>query len=97
MSSREPENTEALRQEVRAWLRANLPKGWGTPAYVAPERLSREAHDFGKQWQKNFMMPDMRDSAFLRNMVASSAHQRRSALSVRRLDVPEHPNSRGDH
>jgi alkylation response protein AidB-like acyl-CoA dehydrogenase len=41
-----------LRQEVRTWLRQNLPKGWGTPEYVPPERGSREAYDLGKQWQK---------------------------------------------
>ncbi len=46
------EKLEALRQEVRTWIRKNLPKGWGTPEYVAPERGSREAFELGKQWQK---------------------------------------------
>ena len=52
MATDEKGKLEALRQEVRTWLRQNLPKGWGTPEYVPPERGSREAHDFGKQWQK---------------------------------------------
>ena len=30
---------ETLRREVRDWLRANLPKGWGTPEYVPPPYL----------------------------------------------------------
>jgi alkylation response protein AidB-like acyl-CoA dehydrogenase len=42
----------AFRQEVRAWLEANLPKGWGTLDYVPPPRGSREAHEFGKEWTK---------------------------------------------
>ena len=46
------ENLEALRREVRDWLRANLPKGWGTPEYVPPERYSRESHELGKEWTK---------------------------------------------
>jgi len=43
---------EAFRKEVRAWIRQNLPKGWGTPEYKAPDPLSREAHELGKWWQK---------------------------------------------
>ncbi len=52
MAEEEPGKLEALRQEVRAWLKENLPEGWGSPAYVAPERGSKEAHDLGKGWQK---------------------------------------------
>jgi alkylation response protein AidB-like acyl-CoA dehydrogenase len=43
---------DAFRREVRAWLKANLPKGWGTPEYTAPDAFSREAHELGKSWQK---------------------------------------------
>jgi alkylation response protein AidB-like acyl-CoA dehydrogenase len=43
---------ETFRREVRAWIRANLPKGWGTPEYKAPDPFSREAHELGKWWQK---------------------------------------------
>jgi alkylation response protein AidB-like acyl-CoA dehydrogenase len=46
------ENLEALRREIRDWLRANLPKGWGTPEYVPPPRYSRESHELGKEWTK---------------------------------------------
>ena len=52
MVSNESEKADALRQEVRAWLKANLPKGWGTREYVAPEPFSREAHELGKAWTK---------------------------------------------
>jgi len=51
MVSQEPENLQKLRQEVRSWLQANLPKGWGTPEYVPPAP-GREAHEFGKAWTK---------------------------------------------
>ncbi len=43
---------EAFRKEVRDWLKANLPKGWGTPEYKAPESFSRETHERGKWWTK---------------------------------------------
>ncbi len=52
MAAEEINKLDALRQEIRTWLRANLPHGWGTPEYVPPERGSKEAHDLGKQWQK---------------------------------------------
>ena len=52
IDSKGPAKAEAFRQEVRAWLRANLPQGWGTPEYVAPESFSREAHELGKAFQK---------------------------------------------
>jgi alkylation response protein AidB-like acyl-CoA dehydrogenase len=52
MADEEPGKLEALRQEVQAWLKENLPEGWGSPGYVAPERGSKEAHELGKQWQK---------------------------------------------
>lgn len=52
MAVEETGKLDALRQEIRAFLRKNLPKGWGTPEYVAPERGSKEAHELGKQWQK---------------------------------------------
>lgn len=42
----------AFRREVRAWLEANLPKGWGTPAFKMPEPFSDEIHALGKWWQK---------------------------------------------
>ncbi len=52
MVSQEPESLRKLRQEVREWLEANLPKGWGTPEYVPPPPGSREEHEFGKAWTK---------------------------------------------
>jgi alkylation response protein AidB-like acyl-CoA dehydrogenase len=52
MADEGPGKLEALRQEVRAWLKENLPEGWGSPGYVPPERGSKEAHELGKQWQK---------------------------------------------
>ncbi len=52
MVSEETEKAEEFRQEVRAWLRENLPQGWGTPEYVLPESLSEEAQELGEQWTK---------------------------------------------
>jgi len=52
MASQESEKLQALRQEVRAWLRENLPEGWGTPSYVALERGTEEAQAAGKAWAK---------------------------------------------
>jgi alkylation response protein AidB-like acyl-CoA dehydrogenase len=52
MVDKEAGKLGALRQEIRTWLRENLPKGWGTPEYMPPERGSREALELGKQWQK---------------------------------------------
>lgn len=52
MVSEESGKLQALRQEVRAWLRENLPEGWGTPTYVAPERGTAEAQAAGKEWVK---------------------------------------------
>ena len=52
MVSADSSKEEALRKEVRAWLKANLPKGWGTPEYVAPEPFTRETHELGKEWTK---------------------------------------------
>lgn len=43
------EDTEQFRQEVRSWLMENLPKGWGTPEYVAP-KSRKENHEQGKSW-----------------------------------------------
>lgn len=52
MAVEETGKLDALRQEIRAFLRKNLPKGWGTPEYVPPERGSKEALELGKRWQK---------------------------------------------
>src|SRR4029453_6736786 len=41
---------EAFRAEVRSWLRANLPPGWGTPAYREP-RTGQEKIAASKAWQ----------------------------------------------
>jgi alkylation response protein AidB-like acyl-CoA dehydrogenase len=41
---------EAFRAEVRAWLRDNLPPGWGTPAYREP-RTAEEKIAAAKAWQ----------------------------------------------
>ena len=52
MVTEESAEAEKFRQEVRTWLMANLPEGWGTPGYVAPEPFSKEAHELGQQWTK---------------------------------------------
>ena len=52
MVSEESEKAEAFRQEVRDWLEANLPKGWGTPEWVPPEPFSAEQQELAKAWNK---------------------------------------------
>ena len=41
---------QAFRAEVRAWIAANLPPGWGTPAYREPE-TAVEKVAAAKAWQ----------------------------------------------
>src|SRR5262245_23698349 len=41
---------EAFRAEVRSWVRANLPPGWGTAAYREP-RTAEEKIGASKAWQ----------------------------------------------
>ena len=41
----------AFREEVRAWIRDNLPEGWGTPAFPEP-RTFEERFAFAKSWEK---------------------------------------------
>ena len=41
----------AFRKEVRAWLEANLPSGWGTPAFKMPE-TGAEKIAFARAWQR---------------------------------------------
>ncbi len=50
MVSEEAGKVEEFKREVRAWLMANLPEGWGTPEYVAPETTTKEFHELGKSW-----------------------------------------------
>jgi alkylation response protein AidB-like acyl-CoA dehydrogenase len=42
---------EAFRREIRAWLAANLPAGWGTPAFTPPHTME-EKIAFAKAWQR---------------------------------------------
>jgi alkylation response protein AidB-like acyl-CoA dehydrogenase len=42
---------ERFRAEVRSWLEANLPAGWGTPAYEQPETAATQVA-FAKSWQR---------------------------------------------
>jgi alkylation response protein AidB-like acyl-CoA dehydrogenase len=39
-----------FQREVREWLLANLPEGWGTPAYRKPEEPADKVR-FARQWQ----------------------------------------------
>ncbi len=42
---------ERFQAEVRAWLRANLPAGWGTPAFARPEDPAEKVR-FARWWQR---------------------------------------------
>jgi alkylation response protein AidB-like acyl-CoA dehydrogenase len=47
---RDTADEAAFRQEVRAWLGANLPDGWGTPGYEEPE--GEERLGLYKDWSR---------------------------------------------
>ena len=40
-----------FREEIRTWLEANLPRGWGTAAFRPPETMEAKIA-FAKQWQR---------------------------------------------
>jgi alkylation response protein AidB-like acyl-CoA dehydrogenase len=42
---------EAFRARVREWLSANLPEGWGTPAFPKPQAPAEKVA-FARQWQR---------------------------------------------
>jgi alkylation response protein AidB-like acyl-CoA dehydrogenase len=42
---------ERFRREVRDWLGANMPAGWGTPTYQKPEAPADKVA-FARQWQR---------------------------------------------
>lgn len=42
---------ERFRTTVRGWLEANLPAGWGTPAYTPPETPAEQVA-FARAWQR---------------------------------------------
>src|SRR6059058_3788661 len=42
---------ERFRSEVHAWLVANLPAGWGTPAFRKPEEPADKVR-FARWWQR---------------------------------------------
>jgi alkylation response protein AidB-like acyl-CoA dehydrogenase len=51
MDFRPTDTEENFRREVHDWLVANLPEGWGTPAYKKPEEPADKVA-FGRQWQR---------------------------------------------
>ena len=51
MDLRETDAQQHFRAEVRDWLAANLPEGWGTPDYREPES-GEEQVAFGRWWQR---------------------------------------------
>lgn len=44
---------QAFRDEVRAWLTANLPPDWSSRPSIGPEVPRPEMYDFLRQWQRN--------------------------------------------
>jgi len=51
MDFRPTDAEEGFRKEVHAWLTANLPAGWGTPAYQKPEEPAEKVA-FARAWQR---------------------------------------------
>jgi alkylation response protein AidB-like acyl-CoA dehydrogenase len=48
---RDSEAEARFRHEVRSWLSAHLPPGWGTPGFREPETASEKV-EFAKRWQR---------------------------------------------
>lgn len=51
MDLRDSPEEARFRDEIRSWLRENLPDGWGTPAHREPE-TGEERVAFGRAWQR---------------------------------------------
>jgi alkylation response protein AidB-like acyl-CoA dehydrogenase len=51
MDLRDSPEQARFRQEVRDWLEANLPAGWGTPGFPMPQGLA-ERVAFARDWQR---------------------------------------------
>ncbi len=51
MDLRDTPEQARFREAVRAWLRASLPTGWGTPAWREPESAA-ERMAFARDWQR---------------------------------------------
>jgi alkylation response protein AidB-like acyl-CoA dehydrogenase len=51
MDLRDNPEEAAFRADARAWLEANLPCDWGTPAYQKPQSPAEEV-DFLRHWQR---------------------------------------------
>jgi alkylation response protein AidB-like acyl-CoA dehydrogenase len=51
MDLRDSADEKAFRLEVRGWLEANLPEGWGTSEFAKPETPEAEVA-FLRQWQR---------------------------------------------
>ena len=41
MTTEQSSKEVVFRKQVRDWLKANLPKGWGTPEFKWPEPFTR--------------------------------------------------------
>ena len=54
MDLRDTPEEAAFRDEVRSWLRENLPEGWGTPAFPMP-KTAEERVAFGRRWQRQLL------------------------------------------
>jgi len=52
MTTGQSDKEALFRKEVRDWLKANLPEGWGTPKFKWPEPYTREMQTLGEEWQK---------------------------------------------
>ena len=98
MVSEDLEQAEGFREEVRTWLKDNLPRGWGTPEYVAPERQSEEMQQLGEQWTKKLYEAGYTGFNYPKEYggVERPAWQRRIILEeMSRTGTPPGPMSQG--
>lgn len=100
MELRDSPEQAGFREEVRSWLRDNLPPGWGTPACRLPESAEGRVA-FAKQWQRKLYeggwagldWPEEaggRGASVLESMIFNEEYARAAAPDVITLSVGIH-------
>jgi alkylation response protein AidB-like acyl-CoA dehydrogenase len=88
-----PEEAE-FRQQVRDWLAANLPKGWGTPEWREPETLEDNV-TFHKDWSRKVYDAGLVGLAWPKEYGGHEAPLTHQAIVLEELSRSEAPDHIG--